>query len=61
MHNHGINVMGLGGDTMHMARLWNTARSKGRGYGLENLTEDLLGRRCEHPTTRSPRCLLLFA
>ena len=46
IYNHDINTMGLGGDTMHMARLWNTARAKSRGYSLENLTEDLLGRRC---------------
>lgn len=45
MWNEGIDVQGLGGDTMHMARLQNTSRSKldsGNGYSLEALTEELL-------------------
>ena len=47
MWNHGINVMGFGGDTMHMARLQDTSRSRssigpGTGYSLEALTEELL-------------------
>ena len=47
MWNHGIDVKGFGGDTMHMARLENTARArssigKGTGYSLEALTEELL-------------------
>ncbi|TDH65212.1 hypothetical protein CCR75_000265 [Bremia lactucae] len=42
LFNHGINVQGLGGDTMHMARLWNTARFRREGYSLESLTADLL-------------------
>lgn len=42
LHNLGINVRGLGGDTMHMARLWNTARFQNGGYSLEALSEDLL-------------------
>ncbi|KAL4152440.1 hypothetical protein PRNP1_009370 [Phytophthora ramorum] len=42
LYNHGINVQGLGGDTMHMARLWNTARFQNGGYSLEALTADLL-------------------
>ncbi|KAF4038940.1 DNA polymerase family A [Phytophthora infestans] len=42
LFNHGINVQGLGGDTMHMARLWNTARFQNGGYSLESLTADLL-------------------
>jgi DNA polymerase-1 len=42
LFNHGINVQGLGGDTMHMARLWNTARFQNGGYSLEALTADLL-------------------
>lgn len=48
MWNEGINVLGFGGDTMHMARLENTARSKmdnGNGYSLEALTAELIGRR----------------
>lgn len=45
MWNEGILVQGFGGDTMHMARLQNTARSRagsGNGYGLAALTEELL-------------------
>jgi len=45
MWNHGIDVRGFGGDTMHMARLEDTSRSKqgkGNGYSLEALTEDLV-------------------
>lgn len=51
MWNEGIDCRGLGGDTMHMARLQNTARllisddPGRRGYSLEALTHDLLGRR----------------
>jgi len=43
--NHGIEVKGFGGDTMHMARLWDAARSPkwgGRGYGLEALSDELV-------------------
>ncbi|GKY94266.1 hypothetical protein MPSEU_000392400 [Mayamaea pseudoterrestris] len=50
--NEGILVKGLGGDTMHMARLENTARAKplsdgggGKGYSLEVLTDELVGKR----------------
>jgi DNA polymerase I len=43
--NHGINVQGLGGDTMHMARLWHASRSLNGGYSLEVLTAELLDRR----------------
>ena len=43
MHNHGVDCMGLGGDTMHMARLWDTARLTEGGYSLEALTQHLLG------------------
>lgn len=48
MWNEGIDCRGFGGDTMHMARLQDTSRSKlgtGNGYSLEALTEELLGRR----------------
>ena len=39
--NHGIVPRGFGGDTMHMARLWNSSRlGSGLGYSLESLTED---------------------
>lgn len=41
--NHGIDVRGLGGDTMHMARLWDASRKT--GYSLAALTEELLDRR----------------
>jgi len=40
LSNHGINVKGFGGDTMHMARLENAARDK---YALEALSADFLG------------------
>ncbi len=44
MWNEGIDCQGLGGDTMHMARLQNTSRLKneGQGYSLEALTSELL-------------------
>jgi hypothetical protein len=48
MWNEGIDVRGLKGDTMHMARLEDTSRMKygaGMGYSLEALTSDILGRR----------------
>ena len=38
---HGIAADGLAGDTLHMARLWNSSR-KLRGYSLAALSEDLL-------------------
>lgn len=37
--NHGIWPRGFGGDTMHMARLWDSSRA-GKGYSLEALTKD---------------------
>lgn len=45
LYNHGIDVLGLSADTMHMARMWTTSRSKAGGYGLESLSADLLGHR----------------
>jgi len=46
MWNEGIDVKGFGGDTMHMARLQDTSRTRqGNGYSLEALTDELLGRR----------------
>jgi len=45
LFNHGIDVLGLSGDTMHMARTWSSARSKQGGYSLEALSTDLLGHR----------------
>lgn len=35
--NMGIRCDGFGGDTMHMARLWDSSR-KGKGYTLESLS-----------------------
>ncbi len=37
--NHGIWPRGFSGDTMHMARLWDSSRT-GKGYSLEALTKD---------------------
>ena len=45
LYNHGIDTHGLGGDTMHMARLWSASRAKRGGYSLESLTADLLDHR----------------
>jgi len=50
MFNEGIDVQGFAGDTMHMARLADSSRDRamgagGKGYSLEALTDDLLGRR----------------
>lgn len=43
MWNEGIDVKGFGGDTMHMARLQDTSRTRaGNGYGLAALTAELL-------------------
>eukprot|EP01125_Pyxidicula_operculata_P012309 TRINITY_DN4036_c0_g3_i1.p1 TRINITY_DN4036_c0_g3~~TRINITY_DN4036_c0_g3_i1.p1 ORF type:complete len:1154 (-),score=245.82 TRINITY_DN4036_c0_g3_i1:8-3469(-) len=41
IHNHGIDARGFGGDTMHMARLWDASRTSG-GYSLEALTQEVL-------------------
>jgi len=49
MFNMGIDCKGFAADTMHMARLEDSSRMKfgggGGGYGLEALTDDILGRR----------------
>lgn len=37
LRNHGIDCQGFAGDTMHMARLWDSSR-QGKGYSLESLT-----------------------
>jgi hypothetical protein len=34
-HLQGINCQGFHADTMHMARLWNSSRTIGKGYSLE--------------------------
>uniref|UniRef100_A0A6B2KXQ9 WWE domain-containing protein n=1 Tax=Arcella intermedia TaxID=1963864 RepID=A0A6B2KXQ9_9EUKA len=39
MYNHGINVQGFGGDTMHMARLENASRVS---FSLESLSKEIL-------------------
>jgi hypothetical protein len=44
LFNHGVDAQGFGGDTMHMARLWDASRLS--GYSLAVLTDELLvGRR----------------
>lgn len=41
IENYGLKVEGFFADTMHMARLWNSARRTEGGYSLEALTGDL--------------------
>lgn len=43
LYNHGVDVKGFAGDTMHMARLWDASRLE--GYSLEVLTSELVGQR----------------
>lgn len=38
-YNHGINVKGFGGDTMHMARLYDSSKMFGE-YSLAALTKE---------------------
>ncbi|KAL0864479.1 hypothetical protein Bca101_043597 [Brassica carinata] len=40
IRNHGIELSGFHADTMHMARLWDSARRTEGGYSLEALTSD---------------------
>ncbi|XP_073280180.1 DNA polymerase I A, chloroplastic/mitochondrial-like [Primulina huaijiensis] len=40
IENYGLKVAGFFADTMHMARLWNSARRTEGGYSLEALTGD---------------------
>ncbi|CAE5959872.1 unnamed protein product [Arabidopsis arenosa] len=40
IRNHGIEISGFHADTMHMARLWDSARRIEGGYSLEALTSD---------------------
>lgn len=46
MFNEGVNCLGFAGDTMHMARLFDTSRDKstgkGEGYSLEALSSTFL-------------------
>jgi hypothetical protein len=43
LYNEGINCLGFAGDTMHMARLWDSSRDKTtggkEGYSLQSLSE----------------------
>lgn len=38
MERLGLRMRGFGGDTMHMARLWDSSRQGRGGYGLEALS-----------------------
>ncbi|PIA63953.1 hypothetical protein AQUCO_00201341v1 [Aquilegia coerulea] len=40
IENYGIKISGFHADTMHMARLWDSARRTEGGYSLEALTSD---------------------
>ncbi|KFK39361.1 hypothetical protein AALP_AA3G234700 [Arabis alpina] len=40
IRNYGIKLSGFYGDTMHMARLWDSSRRTSGGYSLEALTSD---------------------
>ncbi|XP_010466250.1 PREDICTED: DNA polymerase I B, chloroplastic/mitochondrial isoform X3 [Camelina sativa] len=40
IRNYGIKLSGFHGDTMHMARLWDSSRRISGGYSLEALTSD---------------------
>jgi len=40
LYNHDIDTKGFGGDTMHMARLWDSSR---KSYSLAALSVDYLG------------------
>eukprot|EP01127_Copromyxa_protea_P021264 TRINITY_DN7269_c0_g1_i1.p1 TRINITY_DN7269_c0_g1~~TRINITY_DN7269_c0_g1_i1.p1 ORF type:complete len:1237 (+),score=291.21 TRINITY_DN7269_c0_g1_i1:29-3739(+) len=42
LYNHGINCLGFGGDTMHMARLWDSSRKGVGAYSLEGLSKSIL-------------------
>lgn len=42
MERLGINMSGFDGDTMHMARLWNSSRTGKGGYSLEALSCELI-------------------
>ena len=42
MERLGLRMAGFGGDTMHMARLWDSSRMTRGGYSLQALS----GQRC---------------
>ena len=48
LENHGIHCKGFAGDTMHMARLWDSARMRNGGYSLQQISEDLLPDSSQH-------------
>lgn len=56
MSNEGIACAGFAGDTMHMARLWDSARDKasgsgGEGYSLESLSTHFFGQDANYVKT----------
>ncbi|CAB9529669.1 polymerase I B, chloroplastic/mitochondrial [Seminavis robusta] len=54
MWNEDIDVLGFGGDTLHMARLQDSSRARsgsGNGYSLEALSADLLNDKDEMKTS----------
>ena len=44
MERAGLRMAGFGGDTMHMARLWDSSRMGRGGYSLEALSGEWAGR-----------------
>ena len=40
MEQLGLGMAGFGGDTMHMARLWDSSRQGRGGYSLEALSSE---------------------
>ncbi len=48
----GIECRGFAGDTMHMARLWDSSRA-GKGYSLQALSSDLAPQLADGSTARS--------
>ena len=51
LQNMHITAAGFAGDTMHMARLWDSSR-KGKGYSLESLSR--CATRCISPNLPCP-------
>ncbi len=43
MERTGVRMAGFAGDTMHMARLWDSSRMGRGGYSLEALSSEWLG------------------
>eukprot|EP01130_Rhizamoeba_saxonica_P017517 TRINITY_DN8511_c0_g1_i1.p1 TRINITY_DN8511_c0_g1~~TRINITY_DN8511_c0_g1_i1.p1 ORF type:complete len:1104 (+),score=277.35 TRINITY_DN8511_c0_g1_i1:11-3322(+) len=42
LSNHNISLKGFGGDTIHMARLWDASRRISGGYALSSLSKDVI-------------------